>query len=288
VPEEVLRALYQTPTCDIHSFCQQRGHESLYFVVDPGRDSTALARLYQLGLPFEPMPLLIGTDLAALAAQGPFGFSAQTHSELSRAAARLCSANHCGIVFAGAERDALQNHARSLLKVNDGSGGQSMLSLGNPHLWAALALTSETAAQRLFGPCSEVFSPVPHQLSMAPAPWYHWPAPPSRSLDPKAPLLALPPGFVHTAQTLQILYWVDERYQVLGSPSLEQLPRLLGNFAALIKHGITEGRHLLKLATMAKGPDLTENAEAMSILQAHDDDFLKVEQLIHLAANHGQ
>lgn len=285
MPEPILKSLLATPTCDPDAFFHAGGHAQVYFIIDPGCDPNALAHLYQLGLSFEPMPLLLGTDLAALALQGAFGFAADVRSQLCKDAAALCARTRCGMVITGANSAAALAHARSLLQVNDSSGGQSLLSVGNPHLWAALALSVGPAASRLFGPITQVLTPAPTRLSVAEHSWYCWQAPTAGSLKGAARPLDLPPGFAAAARTLHMLYWLDAHHCALGRPKADRLPVLVANLEVLMGHDISESRYLLALSKQVNGPRLTADARAMAILQSQEEDFVKVERLARLAEN---
>ncbi|QXH46270.1 DUF4123 domain-containing protein [Pseudomonas xanthosomatis] len=280
MPESILRALLATPTCTLGAL---EPVEQLVFVIDLGIEPDALASLYQLGEPFEPTLLFKDSEFEALAWQGPCSFSAAPGSVLAEKAAELCLARRCGMVLAAANSEQAVAHVRTLLKVNDGSGGQSLLSLGKPHLWAALALTSDAQAPRLFGPLSQVLTPVPAHLEVAGQPWYLWPAPIQQQGDRPQWPYNLPPGFRATARSLRLLYWLDGEHAIFGSPKGSEVATAVANLETLIEHGMSEGRYLKQLHGQVNGPLLLDDAQAMAILRSDAKPSAKSEQLAGLA-----
>lgn len=278
--ESILNALFAIPTCTLDAL---EPVEALSFIIDQAIEPDALASLYQLGEPFEPTLLLKDTEFDALAWKGPFMFSAAFDSVLSEQAATLCLARRCGMVLAAANPDQATAHVRTLLKVNDGSGGQSLLSLGNPHLWAALVLTAGPGAPRLFGPISQVLTPVPAHLEVAEHPWYLWPAPTQQQVDRPQWPYNLPPGFQATARSLRLLYWLDGEHAIFGSPKGGEVVTAVANLETLIEHGMSEGRYLKQLHGQVNGPLLLDDAQAMAILRSDAKPCAKSEQLAGLA-----
>lgn len=283
--ESILNALFAIPTCTLDAL---EPVEELSFIIDQAIEPDALASLYQLGEPFEPTLLLKDTEFDALAWKGPFMFSAAFDSVLAGQAAALCLARRCGMVLAAANPDQAVAHVRTLLKVNDGSGGQSLLSLGNPHLWAALALTAGVHAPRLFGPLRQVLTPVPAHLEVADQPWYRWVSPTENPVDGAQWPYDLPQGFRAAARSLRLLYWLDGEHEVFGSPKAGQVPNAVANLETLIDHGIGDNRYLMQLASRVRGPLLTADAQAMGILRGADEHFIKIERLAGLAGQNGQ
>lgn len=278
--ESILNALFATPTCTLNAL---EPVEVLTFIIDQAIEPDALTSLYQLGEPFEPSLLLKDTELDALAWKGPFCFGAEPGSVLAEQAAALCLARRCGMVLTAPGPEQVLAHVRTLLKVNAGSGGQSLLSLGNPHLWAALVLTTGPGAPRLFGPISQVLTPVPAHLEVAEHPWYLWPAPtPQQVAGPQWPY-NLPPGFRATARTLRLLYWLDGEHAIFCSPKGREVPTAVANLETLIEHGISEGRYLKQLPGQVNGPLLADDAQAMAILRSDAKPYAKSEQLAGLA-----
>ncbi|QXH49191.1 DUF4123 domain-containing protein [Pseudomonas fakonensis] len=278
--ESILNALFATPSCTLDAL---EPAPALTFIIDQGIEPDALASLYQLGEPFEPTLLLKDSEFAGLALQGPFSFSAAPGSVLAENAAALCLARRCGMVLAAPCPEQAVAHMRTLLKVNDGSGGQSLLSLGNPHLWAALMLTAGPNAPRLFGPLGQILTPVPAHLEVAEQPWYLWPAPPQQQVDGPQWPYDLPPGLRPTARTLRLLYWLDGEHVIFGSPKGGEVPTAVANLETLIEHGISEGRDLKQLPGHVNGSLLADNAQAMAILRSDAKPSAKSEQLAGLA-----
>lgn len=285
MPESILKMLLATPTCTLDAL---EPVEQLVFVIDLGIEPDALASLYQLGEPFEPTLLFKDSEFETLAWQGPFSFSAAPGSVLAEKAAALCLGKRCGMVLAAANPEQSAAHVRTLLKVNDGSGGKSLLSLGNPHLWAALVLTAGPGAPRLFGPISQVLTPVPAHLEVAEHPWYLWPAPTQRQVDGPQRPYDLPPGFLATARSLRLLYWLDDEHAIFGSPKGGEVATAVANLETLIEHGMSEGRYLKQLHGQVKGPLLLDDAQAMAILRSDAKPSAKSEQLAGLAGQNDQ
>lgn len=283
--ESILNALFATSTCTLNAL---EPVEVLTFIIDQAIESDALASLYQLGEPFEPSLLLKDTEFDALAWKGPLCFGAKPSSVLAEQAAVLCLARRCGMVLAAPAPEQALAHVRTLLKVDDGSGGQSLLSLGNPHLWAALVLTAGPGAPRLFGPISQVLTPVPAYLEVAEHPWYLWPAPTQRQVDGPQRTYDLPPGFLATARTLRLLYWLDSEHAIFDSPKGGEVATAVANLETLIEHGMSEGRHLKQLHGHVNGPLLLDDAHAMAILRSDAKPSAKSEQLAGLAGQSGQ
>ena len=278
--ELIMNALLNTPTCALDAFAH---NEQLTFVIDLGTEPSALAQLYQVGQPFEPTLLLKDSTFDARAWQGPFSFSTEPQSPLALKAAALCLEKRCGMAILAHDEAQVLAHVRTLLKVNDGCGGQSYLSLGRPYLWAALALTAGPRAPRLFGPVDHVLTPAPMNLQLSENPWYLWSAPEGQRRIEGGGSYDLPPEFTVAARTLRLLYFLDADYASFGAQGVSQVTVALANLELLIDHGVSFIEHLIRLASQINGPLLANNPQAMAILSGDEMGFVKAKRLAQLA-----
>src|SRR5690606_16192065 len=257
--------------------------QSLCFIIDQSRQPEALRRLYGLGQPLEQQNLFLGTEFAELADKGPIWVSAPETTELQALAAELCLQRNAGICLLTGNVQQAIAHARWLLKANDGSGGQSLLSYYRPSLWAAL-VTAETPSAQLMGPWTSVFSPAPRHFGAADGDWLAWPGTEARP-SPRAPdgHFHRPPAAAARNRTLGWLYWLDDEYETFGTPAPESLPSMIGNLEVLGRHRIHQARHLRTLADLVTGPPLEGRPEAMAILASELLAHQKTDQLRTLA-----
>lgn len=255
--------------------------EPLHFILDPALYPDLISALTaQQAYTFEY--LLLGTDFASRASRGPIWLSAQPHSELAEYCLQLCQQHHAGIVIAAADRQQALAHARWLLKVNDGSGGQSWLTYYQPALCAALLGTTDAASMSLLlGPWSALYAPSPQRTPGLSAGWLRWQAE-HPGQTPTGALLTLPPRTQPTYVTLRWLYWLDQEHAAFSQPDVKQLPALIDNLNLMLEHQITKCRHLLQLARLITHPCLASEPGVMAILRSTDAAFAKVEQLLAL------
>lgn len=258
------------------------GGNGLHFIIDPARQPEALVQLYNCGQPIEVEYLLHATEFAHLAESGPIWVSAGRSHQLTQLCARLCHERQAGIAIRAQNAQLALAHARSLLKINDGSGGQSLATYYQPELWAALAMTA-LAQGTLFGPWSAVASPSLVHLQNGPGRWLDW-QPPAGSSSTANPL-ALADNSENAYGTLRWLYWIDQEHRAFHSPAQAELPALIGNLNTLGEHGITDERHLLRLTELSRGPTLDSRPAVMAILQDRAKAFLKTERLQELGAS---
>lgn len=251
----------------------------LCFIIDQSRQQNTLARLYNLGQPLEQDNLYRTTEFAAMADQGPIWVSAPETTELKALAAQLCLEKNAGIALLTNDLEAARAHARWLLKVNDGSGGQSLLSYYRPALWAALAMTSSQNLAQLMGPWTSVFSPAPSHFGRSDGQWVAWHTEQQTNPTPAETNFKLPAETARLQRQLGWVYWVDEHHAAFGSPSQDQLPGIADNLSTLVAHRITQGRHLLRLSKIITGPPLDQGPQTMAILESKESPFKKVEQL---------
>lgn len=251
----------------------------LCFIIDQSRQQDTLAQLYNLGQPIEQDNLYRTTEFAALAAQGPVWVSAPETPDLKALAAQLCVEKIAGIALLTNDLEAAKAHARWLLKVNDGSGGQSLLSYYRPALWAALAMTSSQNLARLMEPWTSVFSPAPSHFGRSDGQWIAWHAEPQPTPIPAATNFKLPTETARLQRRIGWVYWVDEHHSAFGYPSQEQLPGIADNLSILVAHRITQGRHLLRLSKIVAGPQLDQGQQTMAILESKELPYKKVERL---------
>lgn len=257
---------------------------SLYFIIDQARQPEALTQLYNCGQPIEVEYLLHATEFVHLAESGPIWIDAGNNQELIQLCARLCLERHAGIAIRALNHKLALAHARSLLKINDGSGGQSLATYYQPALWAALAMTVQ-GQRELFGPWSGVASPALAHSHNGQSDWLDWQRPADSTSTATASLLTLAENTENAYGTLRWLYWIDQEHQAFHSPSPTDLPALIGNLDTLGEHGITDERYLLRLASLSRGPALASRPAAMEILQAPARAFIKTERLQGLGAS---
>jgi hypothetical protein len=203
-------------------------------------------------------------------------------------ATRLCEENHSGIALVAEDATQALAHARWLLRANDGSGGQSLLSYHKPSLWAALAYTAGDTSIQLFGPWRAVYSPAPSHFGKERGAWLSWTAKSELKWRGDGPAFNLPDNAAKIQARLGWLYWVDEQYAAFGEPGDDRINEIAENLDLLLKNNIYEGDHLLKLASVVDGPLLESRPEAMAILQSREESFIKVEQLMQTASANPQ
>ncbi len=279
-----LNALLAEPRYEFDSLPREQSSQALCFIIDRTRQPEAMSRLYRIGEPMNAQGLFIGTDFAELSADGPLWLVAPWGSQLAAEAARLCEENYSGIALVTEDATAALAHARWLLRANDGSGGQSLLSFHKPSLWAALVYTAGEASQQLFGPWRGVFSPGPVHFGEERGGWLSWTSGPESKWRGDGPTFNLPEKAATVQKRLGWLYWIDEQYAAFGKPADDQINLMAENLDVLLKNNIYEGDHLLTLATIVNGPLLETRPEAMAILQSTEESFIKVEQLMQTAS----
>ena len=260
----------------------EAGHpeQSLFFILDQQAVQDIQAQIFAADETVEPIQLYQGPDFEHLAESGPLWFSAPPGGALQHLGETLCQEQAAGIAVIAADGQAALAHARGLLQVNDGSGGQSLITYYRPDVWPALALT---ASEGLFGPWHGVHSPAPRHIGAKPGQWLEWHADGAASSSSISARYSLTPSTQPTCRTLRWLYWVDGYYQAFNSPAPAQLPALLDNLELLVEHGINEGRWLVKLADLSSRGPLSEREAVMAVLRGKTEPFIKVEQLQALA-----
>ncbi|PAW49054.1 hypothetical protein CKQ80_26980 [Pseudomonas moraviensis] len=280
---KALSALLEAPRYAFEGLPKESSDLSLCFIIDRIRQSEAMSRLYRVGEPVDTQGLFLNTDFAEIAADGPLWLVAPWGSRLAAEAASLCEENFAGIALTTADPAKALAHARWLLRANDGSGGQSLLSYHKPSLWAALAYTAGESSHQLFGPWQHVYSPAPVHFGRNRGRWLSWRALSELEWLGDVSAFNLPPAAPKVQEHLGWVYWADEQYAAYGEPTDEQLPNLVENLNVLVTHNIYEGRHLLKLGQITNGPLLETQPQAMAILQSREESFIKVQQLQQLA-----
>ncbi|TDF84067.1 DUF4123 domain-containing protein [Pseudomonas sp. H9] len=226
--------------------------------------------------------LLIGTDFTSRATNGPIWLSAEPQSDLAQWCMQLCQHHHAGIVIAASDREQALAHARWLLKVNDGTGGQSWMTYYQPALCAALLGTTDASSMPLLlGPWSALYAPSPRHIHGLEPGWLSWQTE-HPGQTPTHALLSLPPRTQPTYITLRWVYWLDQEHAAFNSPDVKQLPALIDNLNLMLEHQLTKHRHLLQLAKLITHPSLASEPAVMAILRSTDSAFAKVEQLLAL------
>ncbi|AIL61361.1 DUF4123 domain-containing protein [Pseudomonas alkylphenolica] len=223
--------------------------------------------------------LLIGTDFASRASSGPIWLSAQSGSAIAEWCMNLCQHRHAGIAIVATNSELALKHARWLLKVNDGSGGQSWVTYYQPALCAALLGTTQASSMsQLLGPWSAVYAPSPRHIQGLLPGWLRWQTNHPVQV-PTTPLFNLPPCTEPTYVTLRWVYWLDQQYAAFHQPDVGQLSPLIDNLNLVLEHQIYESAHLLQLAELMVRTDLATQPAVMTILRGADQAFSKVEQL---------
>ncbi|CAI8904789.1 DUF4123 domain-containing protein [Pseudomonas serboccidentalis] len=257
--------------------------ESLCFIIDQGLQPQALSRLYRVGEPVVSQGLFFGTDFAEIP-EGPLWLVAPRGSKLAEEATKLCEEHFSGIAISTPDPEKALAHARWLLRANDGSGGQSLLSFHKPSLWAALAYTADKTFDQLLGCWSAVYSPAPKNFGEQRGPWLAWIANKESTWPGDKAPFNLPEAAAQVQARLGWLYWVDEEYTAFEEPSNDRLNDIADNLDLLLKSNIYEGDHLLKLGHAVNGPLFETQPEIMAILQSKDESFIKVDRLLESAA----
>ncbi|QXI18111.1 DUF4123 domain-containing protein [Pseudomonas hamedanensis] len=283
---KALSALLEAPRHGFADLPRESSDLTLCFIIDRARQPDAMSRLYRVGEPVvDAQGLFLNTDFAEIASDGPLWLTAPWGSRLAAEAAQLCEENFSGIALATTVPDKALAHARWLLRANDGSGGQSLLSYHKPSLWAALAYTAGDNSHQLFGPWQHVYSPAPAHFGRNRGSWLSWRAVAELEWLGDTAAFSLPPAAPKVQEHLGWVYWADEHYVAYGEPTDEQLPNLVENLNVLVAHNIYEGRHMLKLGPITNGPLLETQPQAMAILQSREESFIKVQQLQQLATS---
>lgn len=223
--------------------------------------------------------LLIGTDFASRASSGPIWLSAQSGSAIAEWCMHLCQHRHAGIAIVATNSELALKHARWLLKVNDGSGGQSWQTYYQPALCAALVGTTQPSSMSLLlGPWSAIYAPSPRHIQGLSPGWLSWQTDhPTQAAT--SPLFNLPACTEPTYVTLRWVYWLDQQHAAFDHPDVEQLPALIDNLNLMLQHQVYESIHLLQLAVLMVRTDLASQPAVMAILRSADQAFAKVEQL---------
>lgn len=283
---EGLKDFLARPRGQLNEVLGSLGGDLLYFIIDQKRQPDALVRLYSCGEALTPVLLLDATEYTHLSASGPLWFGASPGSALSLLGAQLCLERQAGIMLRADDDAQALAHARWLMKVNDGSGGQSLATYYLPSFWAALAMTvGEAAAPYLMGPWRSVYSPAPSYLESSNEQWLSWPRErPDALPTPERGYFSLPKALMPTYRTLRWVYWLDEVQPAFDRITAAQLSPLLDNLELLVGQGIYEGRHLLQLSELITSTGLAEKANIMAILQSREEAFMKVEHLKALSA----
>ncbi|MGA5585314.1 DUF4123 domain-containing protein [Pseudomonas sp. LW8] len=257
--------------------------ESLCFIIDQGLQPDALGRLYRLGEPVVAQGLFVGTDLAGIPDE-PLWLVAPKGGKVAKVAVELCEERFSGIAISTRDPGKALAHARWLLKANDGSGGQSLLSFHKPSLWAALAYTADKAFDQLLGCWDAVYSPAPIHFGQERGRWLTWKATDQSTWDGDRAAFNLPEAAAKVQARLGWMYWIDEEYAAFNEPDDDRLNDIADNLDMLLKNNIYDGDHLLKLGHVVNGPLFETQLGIMAILQSKDESFIKVDRLLESAA----
>lgn len=278
---KALSALLEEPRYNFSDL--PAANPSLCFIIDQGLQPQAMSRLYRVGEPVVCEGLFFRTEFVEIP-DGPLWLVAPRGSKLAAEAAKLCEEHFSGIAISTPDPEKALAHARWLLKANDGSGGQSLLSYHKPSLWTALAYTAEKTFDQLLGCWSAVYAPAPGNFGQQRGPWLAWVANAESTWSGDQAAFNLPMAAAQVQARLGWVYWVDEEYEAFGEPGEDRLNDIADNLDLLLNNNIYDGDHLLKLGHAVNGPLFETQPEIMAILQSKDESFIKVDRLLESAA----
>jgi hypothetical protein len=254
------------------------GDAATCFVFDQtaSPDLMGTLRAVSHGLPYQALPLLVGTAHMDRALEGPLWCQVQAHSGQSRLALYRAAQDASGLIIETTDPLAAQQHSRDLIYQHDGTG-LWFSHYYNPREWGALALTANPG---LFGPWHSVYSPAPKHIGNPRGPWLRWDAPAQG--DDLIPPYRRAADTYPVFRTLRWVYWLDKHFKLFGEPAPQRIPALLDNLQLLASHEITAGFLLLDLAALCLRGPLAEQPKVMAILQSPDIPFNKYERLLAL------
>ena len=130
----------------------------------------------------------------------------------------------------------------------------------------------------LFGPWSEVFTPVPSADPNA-RKWHVWQNDTPATVPCEYPL-SFPASLYSTYVDLRWLHWMRHNPQPFAQLNDADLPRAVGNLNFLVKHGIGVDRHLLQLSALIIDGDLSQRHDLMPIFTSRELPHRRVEKLL--------
>lgn len=254
------------------------GDAARHFVFDQRPDVGLMLRLraMSLGQGGIFLPLFAGTERSPMAPYGPLWCSVEPHSPLARYAVAHVSRTLNGLIVEADDPSAAQIHSRHLLRVRDGAGS-TLSAYYRPAKWAAMALTN---LRGLHGPWRAVYTCAPRHVGNPRSAWLCWPAAALAGDGNEPYVLANDAAAVY--RTLRWVYWVDQHFLAFGQPDVARLPQLIDNLERLARHGITEGRWLLRLTRLCNRGSLAEDPAVQTVLQSVDVPFNKFRRLLAL------
>ncbi|WXL24751.1 DUF4123 domain-containing protein [Ectopseudomonas mendocina] len=270
---EFLQALERADT-QIVSGQSVKGERHTLFIIDQQAVPDIQVQIYKSGEDGAPTQLYRGSQFEHLADIGPLCFRAKAGSALQHLGEKLCQEHKGGIGLITTDYQAAVKHARDLLVVNDGSGGQSLITYYKRDMWAALALTANDG---LYGSWQSVFSPAPMHIGNKTGCWLNWM--PNSEEGPRSNRYNMPANTNAFHRNIRWVYWVDEHFELFNKPETAQLPALIDNLELLVDHGIYEGRWIVRLAGLASRFDLSRQPAVMTILRSDARPFNKVDEL---------
>lgn len=278
---QTIKSLFAVPRYPFDCLPYQSNSVSLCFIIDPALQPDVMAKLYGLGEPLQIEWLFTDTDFASLSEKGPIWIITKVGSRVAGMCAQLCMENYAGIGLSTSDTKMALEHARWLLKADDGSGGQSLISYYKPFLWAALALTSHSPGA-LYGPWAFIYTPAPVPSSASKNGWHAWENPDiPRALS--ITHYALSKSLFSAQREMRWVYWISEEHIAFKEPEPSLIPSMVENLETLSSNGIYQGRYLLTLVDLIKGPLLIKQSQAMAILESKEEAFIKAEQLAVLS-----
>jgi len=213
--------------------------------------------------------LWFGTPHQAHMLQGPTWFVGDSRS--IEPLAEICHQQPAGIALRCTDPKIALAHARTLLS-------KGVRDIHDPAVWAALAMESGPQRACLFGPWSEVYSPVPRADAKS-RQWHVWRNDVSVTGLCEYPL-PLPDSLYSTYTDIRWLHWLRQNPQQFSQLRDEELPRVVGNLDFLVKHGIGVDRDLLQLSPLITYGDLRQRDDLLPVLTSRERPHRRVEQLL--------
>lgn len=263
---EAITRFFDRPTLNtLHAPHDQH----MVFLIEADHAAAAWGAFSHGGAPFACEQLWFGTPYQDHALQGPSWFVVEPQSVDKLA--ELCHQRPLGMALACAEPKAALAHARTLLSTG-------VRDIHNPAVWAALAMESGQQRACLFGPWTEVYTPVPsaHAGSRQ---WHVWhnDLPATSACEYPLPT---PTHLYSTYTDIRWLHWLRQNPQQFAQLSDEELPRAVANLNFLVKHGIGIDRDLLQLSPLITEGDLSQRDDLLPVLTSRERPHRRVEQLL--------
>ncbi|MGV8861016.1 MAG: hypothetical protein ACOH2O_12520 [Pseudomonas sp.] len=246
--------------------------QKIAFLIEAAHAPAAWTVLMQQGAQYNVDQLWFGTPFQARMAQGPSWFV--VNAACVDGLAEVCHQRPAGMALTCTDPAQALAHARTLLSMTP----PNVLSIHDPAIWAALAMENTRQHACLFGPWSEVYTPVPG-VNPASRQWHAW-----KAETPAAGLceypLAFPETLYSTYKDIRWLHWLRQNPQHFAQVPDHELPRVVTNLNFFVKHGIGIDRDLLQLSALLTHGDMREREDLLPILTSRERPHRRVEQLL--------